>query len=152
MKATFIALLTLSLCVPLIAQEKPLPKDLPSLLKLAEKGDALAQFNLGSMYDNGEGVEQDFKEAVKWYRKAAEQGHANAQNTLGWMYGRGLGVEQNNVIAYAWWDIAAVNGQQNAKNNKSVAAKKMTPTQIAEAEELVKEMIKENPKLIKKKE
>ena len=33
-----------------------------------------AQVNLGVMYDNGEGVLQDDKEAVKWYRKAAEQG------------------------------------------------------------------------------
>ena len=34
------------------------------------------------MYDNGEGVEQDFKKAVYWYRKAAEQGDAEAQEIL----------------------------------------------------------------------
>ena len=68
------------------------------------------------------------------------------------MYYRGRGVEQNYVTAYAWWNIAATNDHQNAKNNKSVAAKKMTPAQIAEAEELVKEMVKKNPKLLKKKE
>ena len=33
-----------------------------------------AQYNLGVFYANGEGVEQDFKEAVKWYQKAADQG------------------------------------------------------------------------------
>jgi len=115
MKATFIALLTLSLCVPLIAQEKPLPKDLPSLLKLAEKGDALAQFNLGSMYDNGEGVEQDFKEAVKWYRKAAEQGHANAQTYLGVMYATGRGVENDEEEAIKWLRKAAEQGNKPAK-------------------------------------
>ena len=42
----------------------------------AEAGDADAQYNLGWMYDEGEGVEQDFKEAVKWYQKAADQGLA----------------------------------------------------------------------------
>jgi TPR repeat protein len=38
------------------------------------------------MYDNGEGVLQDDKEAIKWYQKAAEQGHASAQFSLGVMY------------------------------------------------------------------
>ena len=37
---------------------------------LAEQGDAKAQYNLGVMYDNGKGVTQDYKEAVKWYRKS----------------------------------------------------------------------------------
>ncbi len=39
----------------------------------AEQGDANAQFNLGVMYDKGQGVPQDYAEAVKWYRKAVEQ-------------------------------------------------------------------------------
>ena len=47
--------------------------------ELAEGGDAEAQNNLGAMYYNGEGVPQDYKEAVKWQRKAAEQGYANDQ-------------------------------------------------------------------------
>ena len=65
------------------------------------------------------------------------------------MYANGHGVGQNNVTAYAWCDIAATNGNQNAKNGKSVVAKKMTPDQIAKAGELVKEMVKKNPKLLK---
>ena len=43
---------------------------------LAEQGDATAQGNLGLMYDEGQGVPQDYKTAVKWYRLAAEQGDA----------------------------------------------------------------------------
>ena len=50
---------------------------------LAEQGDASAQFNLGLMYDNGNGVPEDDRQAVFWYRKAAEQGVAGAQNNLG---------------------------------------------------------------------
>jgi TPR repeat protein len=117
--------------------------------KAADQGDAYAQNNLGNMYDEGQGVEQDFKEAVKWYQKAADQGDAMAQFNLGAMYCNGQGVEQNYVTGYAWWNIAAANGDQDAKNNKSVIAKKMTPAQIAKAGELVKEMIKKNPKLLK---
>ena len=41
---------------------------------LAEQGYASAQYNLGQMYRNGQGVPQDDAEAVKWYRLAAEQG------------------------------------------------------------------------------
>jgi hypothetical protein len=43
---------------------------------LAEGGDITSQYNLALMYDNGWGVTQDYKEAVKWYTLAAEQGHA----------------------------------------------------------------------------
>jgi TPR repeat protein len=42
----------------------------------------LAQFNLGTMYDVGQGVTQSYTEAVRWYRKAAEQGSKYAQEYL----------------------------------------------------------------------
>ena len=48
----------------------------------AQQGDTAAQNNLGIMYANGWGVEQDYEEAVKWFQKAAEQGHAEAQDNL----------------------------------------------------------------------
>jgi len=120
--------------------------------KAAGQGLASDQYNLGYMYDNGRGVEQDFKEAVKWYQKAADQGDLKAQNNLGVKYANGQGVEQNYqnyVTAYAWWNIAATNGNQKVKKGLSQLAEIMTPAQIAEAEELVKEMIKKNPKLLK---
>jgi TPR repeat protein len=46
------------------------------------------------MYANGKGVEQDFKEAIKWFQKAADQGFAEAQYNLGFMYDKGQGVER----------------------------------------------------------
>ena len=47
--------------------------------KAAEQGNAVAQFNLGECYRDGEVIKKDETEAAKWYRKAAEQGHAEAQ-------------------------------------------------------------------------
>ena len=44
---------------------------------------------------NGQGVPQDYAEAVTWYRKAAEQGDADAQYNLGVMYAKGQGVPQD---------------------------------------------------------
>ena len=49
-----------------------------------------------------------------------------------------------------WYNFAAANGDANAKRNKTIIAKKMTADQIAEAEELIKEMVKKNPKLLNK--
>ena len=49
---------------------------------LAKQGNASAQFLIGTMYSEGQGVPQDYKTAVKWYRLAAEQGVARAQSTL----------------------------------------------------------------------
>ena len=48
----------------------------------AEKGDAIAQFNLGLSYYHGNGVPQDNTQAVYWYREAAEQGHPDAKEIL----------------------------------------------------------------------
>jgi TPR repeat protein len=120
--------------------------------KAADQGYAKAQYNLGLMYANDQGGAQDFKEAVKWYQKAAEQGHANAQYNLGAMYANGQGVAQNYITAYAWASIAITNGEKKmAPRSKSEFLEpKMTPAQIVEAEELVKEMIKKNPKLLNK--
>jgi len=58
----------------------------------AAHGSADAQYKLGQMYDDGEGVQQDHEEAAKWLRKAADQGHAAALNRLAFMYFLGLGV------------------------------------------------------------
>jgi TPR repeat protein len=45
---------------------------------LAKQGDASMQSLVGSMYNEGKGVPQNDKTAVKWYRLAAEQGYASA--------------------------------------------------------------------------
>jgi uncharacterized protein len=107
---------------------------------LAEEGDASAQFNLGVMYDQGQGVPEDKKTAVKWYTLSAEQGDADAesiltslakqgdvdalyaltslaekgdasaQSNLGWMYLKGYGVPQDNKTALKWYTFAAEQG------------------------------------------
>ena len=62
--------------------------------KAAEQGLAWAQEQLGNMYFDGEGADQDYAEAAKWLRKAAEQGHTEAQLLLGDMYRLGHGVDR----------------------------------------------------------
>lgn len=80
----------------------------------ANQGHAEAQYNLGVMYDTGDGVPQSFKEAVKWYRRAADRGYAKAQFNLGSMYIDGLGVAQSYKTAKKWLRRAADQGIPNA--------------------------------------
>jgi TPR repeat protein len=98
------------------------------------------------MYKYGQGVTQDNKEAVKWWRLAAEQGYASAQFNLGGMYGEGISVIQNYVIAHMWFNIAASNGYESAKKGIDIVESRMSSEQIAEAQKLARECIKKNYK------
>ena len=84
---------------------------------LADQGDAKAQYNLGAMYLDGQGVAQDDAQALIWYRKAAVQGNAWAQYNLGVMYDTGKGVPQDDAEALIWYRKAAVRGNAPAQNN-----------------------------------
>ena len=62
------------------------------------------------MYYNGQGIPQDYAEAMKWERLSAEQGYAPAQCTLGWMYHEGRGTPQDYAEAVKWTRLAAEQG------------------------------------------
>ena len=113
---------------------------------LAKEGNSTAQFNLGLMYRNGEGVPQDYKTAAKWYTLAAEQGYLFAQVMLAKMYRRGEGVPQDYVYAYMWGNIAASNGNESGRKLRDVVAKEMTAAQIAKAEQLAQECVRKEYK------
>jgi len=85
--------------------------------RVANQGSAKAQFNLGLMYDAGQGVPQNYAEAVKWYRMAADQGDAAAQSKLGFIYANGQGVPQNYAEAVKWYQMAADQGDAAAQSN-----------------------------------
>ncbi|MCH5292250.1 MAG: sel1 repeat family protein, partial [Treponema sp.] len=74
--------------------------NIQELIERAERGDAEAQNELGEMYYDGEGVEQDYDKAFDWFLKSAEQGNASAQMRLGFMYWCGEGVAQNYEKAF----------------------------------------------------
>lgn len=82
----------------------------------AEKGNPIAQNNLGYCYGTGYGVSQDYNEAVKWYRKAAEQGNAYAQYNLGILYEQGNGVSQDYNEAAKLFRKAAEQGEADAQS------------------------------------
>jgi len=95
-------------------------KALEAWRPLLEAGDPRAQNNLGSMYDYGLGVPQDYIEAEHWYRLAAEQGNATAQNNLGSLFDYGLGVTQDFNEAAKWYRRAADQGSVAAQHNLGI--------------------------------
>ena len=97
---------------PEIAEESELERT----KRWSSEGDAWSQFNLGVMYSDGEGVPQDYKEAIKWYKMAAEQGNTDAQYNLGFMCYNGEGVPQDYKEAIKWYRMAADQGDADAQN------------------------------------
>jgi uncharacterized protein len=96
--------------------------DRKALLAKAQRGDRGAQFWLGTASEQGWFGQPDFKEALKWLRKAAAHGDPDAQVSLGQMYEEGEGVEQNYVLAAKWYRKAAdhvpdLGGAGQGRNN-----------------------------------
>jgi TPR repeat protein len=58
--------------------------------KAAAKDDASAMTSLGWLYQNGQGVAQDYDKARVWYEKAAAKDNAVAMNGLGVLYANDL--------------------------------------------------------------
>ena len=106
---------------------------------LAEQGSARAQYNLGVMYANGQGVPETMLQAARWYRLAADQGYASAQHNLGIMYVYGQGVLEDDVQAHAWFSLAAAQGNAKAREAREHVAASMTRAEIIAAQELARE-------------
>ena len=85
------------------------------LLKAAEQGSAVHQYELGVMYsyDNTANDESSYTEQMGWFRKAAEQGYAAAQYEIGVMYNNGNGVRENIDEARVWYKKSCYNGYQD---------------------------------------
>lgn len=74
---------------------------------MAERGDVSAQALTGLMYEQGQGVQKDISEAIRWYSLAAKQGSSLAQTQLGKLYLNGESVPQNYKVAVNYFLLAA---------------------------------------------
>jgi len=106
---------------------------LGSLRKLADRGDADAQWQMGVRYHNGEGVPRDDAQAMQWFLRAAEQGHVAAQSALGAYYWAARGVREDLSKAYFWSVIAMAQGDEISKARLEGLASQMTPVQVSDA-------------------
>jgi uncharacterized protein len=85
-----------------------------------DQGSVDAQFFLGKMYTDGQGVAQNDTEASHWFRRAADQGDAVSQYSLGFNYANGRGVPRNEAEAVRWYRMAADQGLAGAQLNLGV--------------------------------
>ncbi len=85
--------------------------------KAANQGYLDSQYDLGLMYLDGRGVEQNDREAFNWLKKASDQGDADSATNLGYLYEQGKGVEQNPQEAFKWYKKAAENGNAGAQSS-----------------------------------
>jgi len=116
-----------ALCAPVAAgpledandayREKAYAKAAELLRPLAEKGDAAAQYSLGTLYAEGKGVERNDATAFLWFQRAANQGDAAAQYNVGASYAEGAGIAKSYVDAARWFRRAADQGMAFAQLN-----------------------------------
>ena len=90
----------------------------------ANQGKADAQYNLGVMYEKGQGVTQDYKKAVELYTLASNQGYSDAQLKLGVMYANGQGVKQDYKKAKKLFRKVCAGGFQNGCDNYKILNQK----------------------------
>jgi uncharacterized protein len=111
------------------------PDQIQAITTKAENGDAEAQRTLGQAYAKGEAVQQDYKQAAKWYEKAANQSNTLAQVALGELCEAGQGVPRDEAQASNWYRRAAEQGYANAQYNLAAlyAVGKGVPLNNAEA-------------------
>jgi TPR repeat protein len=109
-------------CLPLAAQSsldaRYVNKSYSRVAKVilsADNGSAKAQFDAGLMHETGDVVQQNHKEALKWFTLSAEDGYAPAQLFLGLMYASGKGAAQNYTEALKWVRRAAEQGNADAQ-------------------------------------
>ena len=110
----------------------------------AELGDDSAQTNLGMMYADGFGVEQDFNEAGRWYFAASKQGNLAARMLLAFQYLRGQGVAANNISTLKWFILAAEDNNELAAIMRDNQASKMNAEEIAEAQTRAQQCLDSN--------
>ena len=107
-------------------------------LKAADQSHALAQFNLGMMYANGQGVPRNDVTAVMWFRKAADQGDPAAQFNLGVRCQRasmeppqGEALESR-IEAYKWLHLAAAQGYHGSASACERVTLRMTREDVVD--------------------
>ncbi len=94
---------------------------------LAESGDAWAEYSIGRLHANGDGVPRDYATARTWFKRAADHGLPAAQNALAKTYYYGDGGPREKDKAIEWFRRAAENGDRDAMRRLSSLGVKLEP-------------------------
>jgi localization factor PodJL len=93
-----------------------LPEAVKFLSQAAEKGQAVAQYRLGTLYERGQGVAADPAKAAHWYEMAANQGNRKAMHNLAVAYA----TRKDMTNAARWFAKAAALGLSDSQFNLAV--------------------------------
>ena len=104
--------------------------------RLAEADNVDACNRMGLFYDVHE---ENFFEAVVWYKRAAHLGYAPAQGNLGSMYEKGRGVPRDPVLAYMWYSVETDGGLDWHEGAMAELEEDMSSDEISEARRLARE-------------
>lgn len=88
---------------------------IPNVRALAEQGDMLSQYSLGSKYDRGDGIQQNHSNTMKWDEKTEEQEFTPAQAKVGVIYENGKEVHQDYKKSLGWLEKAANQGDASTQ-------------------------------------
>ena len=97
-----------------------LPDAVKFLTQAAEKGQSVAQYRLGTLYERGQGVPADAAKAAHWYEMAANQGNRKAMHNLAVAYASGTPGKKNMAEAARWFAKAAALGLSDSQFNLAV--------------------------------
>ena len=114
---------------------------LEQLRQLADQGDPSVEYALGARYAFGDGVEQNYSEAVRWFFRAAEQGHVISQATLGAYYMAGRGVSVDLSKAYFWAYVARAGGDAGSKLRVEMLSSQIPSSEILVIEQRANEWL-----------
>ena len=121
-----------------LMEENKFEEALSELWPAARSGNADAEELIGVMYAMGLGVERDHQRAFDWYLRSAMKGHPGAQSGVGWYYELGLGMPAPDLVrAYMWYVLSAIGGDPDAAISQEEVIKKMTPSQIEQANRMI---------------
>ena len=115
-----------------------------TMRSLADTADhAYAQYYLGMMYLQGQGVTQSYEEAANWFMKSAEHGIPQAQYHLGDLYMKGQGLPRDYEYAYAWFSAGAAQKHQKSVEAVELARKQLSPEELQQADKLAAKYIEQ---------
>ncbi len=119
-------------------------KAFTTMQSLAETSDhGYAQYYLGMMYMKGQGVEQDYKLAGEWFRKAAEKSIPQAQYKLGDLYFKGRGVPKDYEFAYVWFSVGSAHNHKLSMAAVDKAKAKLSEEELKAADKLIAKYVKQ---------
>ena len=106
------------------------------LMPFAQRGDPVAETDVGMMYYGGLGVPLDRAEGVKWFMSSAKHGTPGGEVDMGIAYATGEGIRQDRLQAYMWFSLAADQGSASGVRYRDRITTELKPDEVQRAQDM----------------